>query len=251
MLITERHQKILNIVKKRKHISTQELIDLLYVSPATLRRDLIKLEQEGLLRRSFGAVSDIDPLSDVSIHIRSQEQLKEKRKIAAKCLSLLKDDSSYFIDSSSTVGILLEHFKKFENITIVTNGIDNSKILTNAKLAHIYITPGLLNYRTNSITGSDTIGYVNSFNCNYFIFSCTGINLNGINEANFEQNNIKKAMLKNSKTKILLVDYTKFDKIYLSKTANFEDIDYIITDRLPDKKYIEAFKEANVTLIVD
>lgn len=251
MLVSERHQRILEIVNEKKHISTNKLIDMLFVSPATLRRDLIKMENNGLIKRTFGEVSIIDPLSDVSIFVRQQEQLKEKRKIAVKCIDIINDNSTYFIDSSSTVGVLLEYFNKFDNLTIVTNGIDNSKILANTKLANVYMTPGLVNYKTNSITGSDTISYINSFNCQYFIFSCTGINLNGINEANFEQNNIKKAMLKNSKTKILLADYTKFDKIFLSKTADFTDIDYIITDRMPDQKYVEAFEKAGVKLLVN
>ncbi|MFA7435608.1 MAG: DeoR/GlpR family DNA-binding transcription regulator [Bacilli bacterium] len=250
MLIAERHQQILAIVKKHKTISTNELIDLVFVSPATLRRDLIKMEKNGLIKRSFGAVSLIDSLSETSIYIRSQEQIKEKKQIANACMPLLGDNSSYFIDSSSTIGVLLQLFDRFKNSTIITNGIDNARILAETKLLKTYITPGLINYTTNSIIGIDAINYINSFNCNYFIFSCTGVNVNGINEANFEQNAIKKAMLTNSKTKILLVDHTKFDKIYLSKTVNFNKIDYIITDKQPRSEYLEIFKEANVNLIV-
>lgn len=250
MIINERHQRIMEIVKKEKHISTKKLVSLLFISEATLRRDLVRMEKDGLIKRSFGGVSLPDPLTDLSIHVRSQENITEKRKIAVKCLDIIKENSTYFIDSSSTVGVLLDYFDRFENITIVTNGIDNAKILANNKMPNIYMAPGMVNYRTNSIIGSDAISYVNSFNCQYAIISCSGINLNGPNEANFEQTLIKKAMLKNASIIILLVDSSKFDKIFLSKISSFEDIDYIITDKLPPQEYIEAFEDSNTKLIV-
>lgn len=250
MIINERHNKILEIVKEKKHISTKDLKELIFVSEATLRRDLVKMEQDGLIKRSFGGVSLTDPLTDMSIHIRSQKMIHQKKRIALKCLDLIQDNQSYFVDSSSTVGFLLNHFRKFQNISLITNGIDNAKILANNKLPNVFIAPGMVNFRTNSLIGSDTVKYINSFNCKYAIFSCSGINLNGPNEANFQQTLIKKAMLKNAGVKILLVDSSKFDRIYLSKISDFSEIDYIITDKKPPSKYIEIFNKFEVKLII-
>lgn len=250
MIINERHQKILEIVKREKHISTKDLTPLLFVSEATLRRDLVKMEKDGLIKRSFGGVSLTDPLTDMSIHIRAQERINEKKKIAVKCLELISDNQTFFVDSSSTVGVLLNYFNRFENITLVTNGIDNAKILANNKLPNIYLSPGLVNYRTNSVIGAETISFIENFNCKYAILSCSGINLSGPNEANFHQTLIKKAMIKNASIKILLVDSSKFDKIFLSKISNFSDIDYIITDKTPSDDYIKVFEQSNTKLIV-
>lgn len=92
---------------------------------------------------------------------------------------------------------------------------------------------------------------IDRFNCNAFIFSSSGISLNsGITEANIQQQAIKKGMLKNSSLHILIVDDTKFDKIYVAKTCDFSDIDVLITNKLPRVEYLELFKSNNIELIV-
>ena len=98
------------------------------------------------------------------------------------------------------------------------------------------LPPGEVSYKTSSILGIETIDFIKQFNCSTFIFSCSGISIFGVSEANHRQNLIKKEMLDHSKVHILLVDHTKFDKIFLSQTCTFDEIDYIITDKLPDKK---------------
>jgi DeoR family fructose operon transcriptional repressor len=251
MLISERHQKILSILQTEKTISIQKLVKVLYVSEATLRRDLTKMEQQGLLQRTYGGATIIESSSkESSILIREQTQIKEKRKIAIKCLDILKDNYSYFIDSSSTVGHLLYHLNNFKDLTVITNGLNNAIILTQTTKANVFLTSGMVYTKTNSILGIDTIEYIRKFNCNSFLFSCSGISPEGITEANFEQSLVKKEMLKHSKEHILLVDHTKFNKIFLCRNCGFEDIDYIITDEVPEQEYIDLFNQNNVKLII-
>lgn len=251
MLISDRHQKILNILQEEKSVSNKKLIETLYVSEATLRRDLSKMEQKGLLQRTHGGATIIEsPTNESSLMVREQKQIKEKRKICIKCYDFIQDNSSYFIDSSSTVSHLLPYFNNFKDITAITNGLHNAMILTQTTRANVYITSGVIYTKTNSILGSDTIDYINNFNCNAFIFSCGGVSPQGVTEANFEQRLVKRAMLKNSKIHILLVDHTKFGKIYLSRTCGFEEIDYIITDQMPSPEYLEIFKQTKTKVIV-
>ncbi|MGI6767861.1 MAG: DeoR/GlpR family DNA-binding transcription regulator [Bacilli bacterium] len=251
MLIDERHKKIIEILQKEKIISTKKLAKLLFFSEATLRRDLIKMEQKGILQRTRGGASILESFAnESSILIREQKQIQEKRRIALKCFELLKDNTSFFVDSSSTVGSLLYYFQNFENITVITNSLNNCSILTKTTKAAVYLTPGLVDQKTNSLLGSDTIEYIKNFYCNVFLFSCSGLSLHGISEANSEQSLIKREMLKHSKTHILLVDHTKFNKNYLSLSYGFEDIDYIITDKLPDSAYIKLFQENKTKLII-
>lgn len=251
MLISERHQKILEILQKEKSISTKKLMDLLYVSEATIRRDLTKMELKGLLKRTHGGATIIDSsFRESSYLIREQTLVKEKRKIALKCLEFLNDNTTYFVDSSSTIGHLLYYFTDFKNITVITNGLNNAIILSQTSSANVYLVPGILCDKTISLLGSETLDYIKKFNCDIFLFSCGGISPNGISEPNYEQGIIKKGMLKQAKMNILLVDHTKFNKNYLYNFNNFEDIDYIITDETPDDIYIDLCKKTNTKLII-
>jgi len=251
MLISERHQKIMDILQKEKAASIKKLMAALFISEATLRRDLTKMEQKGLIKRTYGGATIIESIAnESSILVREQKQIKEKRKIAVHALNLIKDNNSYFVDSSSTVGHLLYRFNNFKDITVITNGLNNAAILMQTSSAHVYITPGMVNTKTNSILGADTIEYINKFNCNAFLFSCGGITLEGITEANPEQSLVKREMLKKSQLHILLADYTKFNKIFLCRSCGFEDIDYLITDRIPNHKFQDILAKADVRLII-
>ena len=252
LLINERHQKILEILQKEKTVSTKKIQESLYISEATVRRDLTKMEQKGLIKRTYGGATIVESLSDESSFIiREQTQIKEKKKIALKAMDFIQDNTSYFLDSSSTVSHLLYYFPHFKDLTVVTNSFNNAMILLQNHNSKIYFTPGLAYSKTNCVLGADSLDYIRKFNCDYFFFSCSGLSLNqGVTEASFEQSLIKKEMLLNSKTHILLADHTKFNKIFLCGSCNFDDIDYIITDKEPDDNYLKVFNKANIKLVI-
>lgn len=251
MLINQRHQQILDYLKKNQFATTKKLANEIFVSESTIRRDLVIMQKQQLIKRVRGGASALEsPTTESSILIRKQVQVKEKRKIAIKCLDYIKDGNSYFLDSSSSVGELITFLNNYNDLTIITNGINNALILASYNKFQVYLTPGHVLNITNSTVGYDTNNYISKFNCNMFIFSCSGISLNGgITEASVEQRDAKKQMLKESNIHILLVDHTKFGKIFLAKTCEFNKIDILITDRKPDEIYLETFKKNNIKVL--
>lgn len=252
MLNNERKNKIMELLQKNKTISNKQLLDTLFISEATLRRDLTKMEQQGYLQRTHGGAILQESLTVESpLTLRIQAFIKEKKRIAQKTLDLMNNDTSYFFDSSSTVGQLIPLLNALNNLTIVTNGLNNAQLLsTQTTKTNLYIAPGQVAYKTSSILGVETLEYMRQFNCNTFIFSCSGISLFGITEANHQQSLTKKEMLNHSKIHVLLADHSKFDKIYLSQTCTFDEIDYIITDALPDQAYLDLFLKTKTKLII-
>ena len=111
MLILERHQKILDLVKQEKTVTTNKITSTLYISPATARRDLAYMEKQGLIKRVRGGATFLEtPSSESSILIREQTNIREKKRIALKCADYLRDGYSYFIDPSTTVSHVIPHF---------------------------------------------------------------------------------------------------------------------------------------------
>lgn len=252
MLLNERHQKILNIVGEKASISSQALAEMLYVSPATIRRDLSYLHNKGLIKKSHGfAHSVFSTQVEYTNLLRAQSQVTEKKKIAEKCIDFLRDEFTYFIDSSTTVSYVIPYLSRFSNITVITNGLDTANQLSYFTQFHLFLVGGAISFSTNSTVGSDTVEYIKNFHSNIFLFSCNSISANGgVMEASFEQMRAKSAMLTNSKMHILLVDHTKFDKLSPYTTCGLNEIDILITDKMPSQDYIDAFDKYNVKLIV-
>jgi len=252
MSITDRNKKILDLLRKNKTMANKDFLKELYVSEATLRRDLTKLEKQGFIQRTHGGAVLKETLTvESSLSFRTQAQIKEKKQIAQATLDLISGDTSYFFDSSSTVGHLIPLLNNYKNLSIVTNGLNNALLLsTLTSDSTLYIAPGEVDCKTSSILGVKTIEFIEQFNCNAFIFSCSGISLYGISEANHTQSLIKKSMLTNSKIHILIADSTKFGKVFLSQLCHFDEIDYLITDKMPNEDYLKLLKNSQTKLII-
>jgi DeoR family fructose operon transcriptional repressor len=250
-MISKRQQQIIDILNKDQSVSVHKLCKLLFASESTIRRDLTSMEQQGVINRYYGgAIIANNTQVESSLLVRGQTQRKEKQSIVNECSRLLQSNANYFIDSSSTLSYLISYLGNLKNISIITNGLSNSLYLSNNQQNNIFVTGGKLNFTTNSLLGTETINFISSCYCDYFIFSCSGITTNGVFEINDEQSQVKRAMLKHAKVHILLVDSSKFDKQCLIKTCKFDEIDYVITVKLPSQEYIDCFNESNTKLLI-
>lgn len=251
MFTEERQAQILSIVNDKKSVSVHELSQTLFVSDATIRRDLTAMEKAGLIKRSHGGAVLFESTNDESsILIREQENIREKKMIAELAMEFVRSNYTIFMDSSSTTGTVIPLLKQYKYLSVVTNGLKNAILLSQRTNAKIYMTSGVINNQSNSIVGSDTIAYLNRLHADLVLFSCSGITLeSGITDASFEQSNLKQVMIKNSKIKVLLCDSSKFDNTYLCRTCGFEDIDYIITNKRPDQAYLRAAEAAECAII--
>ena len=106
-----RNEEILQLVNSRGVISVGELSEKIYASRSTIRRDLEKLERQGLLRRHHGGAESVLSLRPPQI-IRRQRNQSEKNAIASKAAALVEADSTIFIDASTTTQYMIPYLWK-------------------------------------------------------------------------------------------------------------------------------------------
>lgn len=241
MLMEMRHQQILSLLERKKSITVKELSTILFVSPATVRRDLVVMEKMGTIKRSHGgAVLMESNDSETSLLVREQENIQKKRRIAKLALDFFHPDCSVFMDSSSTVGTVIPLLKAIP-CSVVTNGLKNAMLLSQQTPAKIYMMGGMVNSQSNSVTGADTVQQLERMNTDLALISCSGVTLqNGVMDASCEQSALKRVMLHHAKVRVLLCDSSKFSLSYLCRTCGFDGIDYLLTDTDPGEAYREA-----------
>ena len=251
MLTLERQEEILDILNKNKSATVDELASELFVSGATIRRDLRAMEKQGLIIRSHGGAMPFKSSAEESAFaIREQENTNAKRTIANLAVRLIKNGDSVFLDSSSTVGLIIPLFNNFNYLSVITTGLRNALLLSQTNNVKIYITGGQIQNHSNSIIGTDTMDYISRIHANITIISCTGIDLeNGVTDSSIEQAKLKQQMRKNSEKVAVLCDSTKFGKTFLCKDFDFNEIDYLITEKLPPAEYLEKIASTKCKLI--
>lgn len=250
MFLNERQQIILAILKKKKIIRVKELQEQVFCSPSTLRRDLIELEKAGVLVRSHGRIQYLpEKNTELSSFYRESENKEEKEIISKLATILLADGMSFFIDSSSTVEQIIPYLNTYKNIVVITNNYKLGTFISESDNITGFLIGGKIKQHSSSIIGSITGAFIEQFKTDFTIFSCRGIDQNGMYEADQEQSIIKQQMLNNSKNNILLIDHTKFNKSHVYRLSDFDNIDYIITDEEPDQEMMRIFKEKRCEVI--
>ena len=251
MLSLERQEEILEILSKNKAATVDELASELFVSGATIRRDLATMEKQGLLKRSHGGAILFRSSADESpFALREQENTSAKRAIAELAFRLLKNGDMVFLDSSSTVGHVIPLMNNLKYLSVTTIGLRNALLLSQTNSIKTYIAGGQIHNHSNTVTGTDTMDYISRIHANIAILSCTGADLkNGFTDADIEQAKLKRQMRKNSDKVAMLCDSTKFGKTFMCSDFSFDEIDYLITDKMPPKEYLDRIATTNCKLL--
>lgn len=251
MLTLERQNEILKMVEQKKSITVEELANELFVSGATIRRDLSSMEKQGLIKRSHGgAMSFSSRAEESAFAIREQENTLAKKTIASLAFRFVKNGYSIFLDSSSTTGFMIPLLNNLKYLSVTTIGIKNALLLSQTNTIKIYIAGGQISNHSNSITGSDTMDYISRIHGDIAFVSCSGVDLNaGFTDADIEQSKLKRQMKKNSSKIAMLCDSSKFGNTFLCTDFNFDEIDYLITDKKPPKEFEEKILASACKLI--
>ena len=227
----KREDEYIRLLSEREH-TVQELAAKLFISEPTVRRDIIALKQKDLLicKRGLVTLKINPPDKRIPLFIRDLEHNDEKKEIAIKAASLIKDGYVIMLDGSTTVYGILPHLTQFKNLFIITSGAKTALALANMGI-HTLCIGGEMTLDTLSYVGTDAERTLNNYNADIAFISCRGISADGIaTDTSILENSIRKIMIKNSKRSYILCDKSKFGNTYLNTLCSVKDIDGIISD---------------------
>lgn len=248
MSYLDRKEEILEFLAKSKNksASVKELSKSLYISEATVRRDLDHLQRDGLLERSHGGAVLMERADEFSIFIRQTKNVKEKMRAGGVALKRLPDFQTVFIDNSSTCLALAEKMN-FSRRTVVTNGLHLALEIARKDGVTIISPGGEIKQNTTAVTGSKALSEIANLRFDLCLLSCAGIDEKGCYELSVDSAEIKKAAFENSKIRILVVDSTKIGCTAPYRSTSVREYDFIFTDA--DDQALSALRAINPNVI--
>lgn len=251
METVERRKQILHLLNDQYVVKVTDLSQALFVSEATIRRDLEKLEKSGHLKRIYGGAVQVGSIdTETPVDVRRQLNAAAKEKIALLAAREIVSGNVISMDSSTTVLYLSPHLRSFENLTVLTHGVKTIEELQHFKNINLYCSGGLMLRNSYSFAGEFARRFFSSFYTDVAFVACKGISIDhGISWAYDEEAALRKIMLGNTKKRVLLCDSTKFGNTYTSTMFGFECIDTIITDKDPGTAWVDFFEHQHVRLV--
>ena len=230
MFCMERYEKILEILQDDRATSVKKLSKLLYVSEATIRRDLESLEKNGLIRRMYGGAMLTKSNKDVPLYMREGEQIEAKNSIGKKAAALVKDNDVIFIDASSTAYSLIPYLTGFANLLVITSGLKAAMALGEQHIKTL-VTGGVMIDNSYSFIGRHAEHLIESMNADLFFFSCRGVSADGrLTDSSMEESQLRQLMFKHAKRKVLLATSNKIGRVFFYTLCPMDDVDDMICE---------------------
>lgn len=251
MLAIERRRKIISMLEERNSVLVPELSKTFNVTEETIRRDLEKLEKEGLLKRTHGGAVISDNINiDLPLKVREVTNIEGKRAIGIKVAEYINDGDTIMLDSSSTALQVAQRIKDKNKITVITNSINVVTELSNAKDCKVISTGGILRQSSMSFVGHMVEDSIKNFNVDIAVIACKGLDMvKDITESNEMESEVKKAMVEAAERVFLLADYTKFNKVSFLKMLKLDSVDTIFTDRSLGEEWEQYLSNKNINLV--
>lgn len=253
MLAIERRNEILSKLSANGKVLVADLAKEFDVTEETIRRDLEKLDNDGLARKTYGgAVKNESFNIDLPFHVRKQTNVESKQKIAKMIGDMINDGDYIMLDSSTTALCVIKNILQKKNITLITNSIEILLELCNKPEWNVLSTGGMLKEGGLSLVGYQAEKMISGFHVDMAICSCKGIDEeNGVTDSNERDAEIKKAFYKSANKRVLAVDSSKFDRASFVKVCGLGDVDIIVTDTDPGQIWNERLKQSNIELIFE
>ena len=239
MLKTERKQLILEELQEHHVVSLEKLVSLLETSESTVRRDLDELESENKLRRIHGGAELPHSLQqEETIQEKSVKNLQEKKLLAQKAASLIKEQDVIFIDAGTTTAFLIKELSN-KDITVVTNSIHHAVQLVEKQIPTVMVG-GSVKMTTDASIGGVALNQINQLHFDRAFIGMNGVDENYYTTPDMEEGAIKRAIIDNAKQTYVLVDASKVGQTCFAKVAPLKRA-VVITSK--GQKMVEALKE--------
>lgn len=248
MLAVERRNLILEKLQDEKKVVVSELSTLFDVSEETIRRDLDKLDKEGLATKSYGgAVLNENSSLDMPFNVRKKRNMQGKQIIADLVSGLVQEGEHIIVDPSTTSMAIVKALKCRKRLTVITNSIEVLVELSDVSGWNIISTGGTLQENYLALVGPKATDVISSFHLDKVILSCKGLDMReGITDSNEMFSQVKQTMLKSARQRILAADSTKFGNVAFSKICELSSIDMVVTDVRPSEEWMDYFAEKGI-----
>ena len=249
-IASERHRQILQRAISERVIRVKSLAELLNVHEMTIRRDLDTLCEQGFLRRVHGGASLPQQVgTEIGYHLRANQQVDAKRKIAQEAIKLIHAGDTVALDASTTV-LAFAQILGSTDVTAVVSGLDAANALATQGIPFL-LTGGSFHAKARSLTGNWVSASLAKIRVDTVFFSAKGLSqVAGFTDAHPAEAEAKVALISSGRRVVALMDHTKFGEEALCQISSVSQVDIVITDLEPSGAHRTFLEEAGTQLIV-
>ena len=246
---------VLDLIIDHGHISVEDLVAELGVSPATVRRDLDALADQQLVIRSHGGASANPDARSLPMRYRASRNAEQKERIAARAVDLVQPGSVIGLNGGTTTSVAHElasrqEFRDAERPTVlVTNAVNIAQELAVRRHLQMVVTGGVVRESSYELVGSWAEQLLAQIRIDTMFVGINAINaIDGASTHDEAEANISARLIDRSTRVVVVADSSKVGADAFARIGPVESIDELVTDDAADPEALAALREAGVTV---
>lgn len=247
-----RQLQLLNLVRAKGVLKVEELAQILGVTLQTVRRDVQRLADEGLLARFHGGVR-LPGSTTENIGHQQREALNSdgKWRIAQAVAQAMPNDCSLILNIGTTTEAVARALHAHTGLRVITNNLNVASILSANARCEVIVVGGVVRGRDRGIVGEAAVDFIRQFKVDIAVIGISGIEADGtLRDYDYREVKVSQTIISHARETWLVADHSKFNRPAMVEVAALSQIDRLFTDKAPPDEFAELLDQAQVRCVV-
>ena len=227
----QRFKEIVDYLKDTNLATVEELVAHVDVSPATIRRDLVELDSQGVVRRTHGGVTLKNFVAaQLSFQEKNELFISEKIRIAKEASKLIRSDNTVILDAGTTTMEVAKNITHLP-LRVITPDLRIALFLSQFKQIEVTVLGGIIDSSSQSCIGDHARRLLQCIHTDIAFISCNFWSIeHGVTAPTEAKSSLKIDMVNCAKNSVLVADSSKYGNNSLFKIAELDQFSEIFTD---------------------
>jgi DeoR family transcriptional regulator of aga operon len=246
-----RLRSIIAVIDDNGAVGVEDLAELLGVSTATIRRDLARLADQGVITRSHGGAMRADAGLEVPISYRRGTAVAQKRRIAAAAATLISEGGIVGITGGTTTIEVARALAPVRKLTVVTNALNVGMQLARHRNIRLVLTGGVCRTASFELSGPIAESTLAGYNIDVAFVGVDGIDVDaGCTTHDDAEARANAALVKIARHTVIVADSSKIGRITFASICPLDLVDQLITDNEADPQAVSRLEAAGLRVVL-
>jgi DeoR family glycerol-3-phosphate regulon repressor len=252
MIPNLRQNELLNEVRARGSVSVEALAERFGVTLQTVRRDVQRLAEAGLVARFHGGVRvPASTTENIAYRQRQALQAEGKARIARAIAARVPSGCSLILNLGTTTEAVARELLQHKGLRVITNNLNVAMILADNPDCELVMVGGVVRSRDRGVVGEAAVDFIRQFKVDIGLIGISGIESDGsLRDYDYREVMVARTIIEHSREVWLASDHSKFNRPAFALVAQLAEIDLLITDAPPPEPFPALLGDAGVELLV-
>ncbi|WP_140627099.1 DeoR/GlpR family DNA-binding transcription regulator [Methylibium rhizosphaerae] len=246
-----RQSQLLDEVRARGSVSVEALAEQFGVTLQTVRRDVQRLSEAGLLSRFHGGVRvPSSTTENIAYRQRQALQADGKSRIARAIAARVPEGCSLILNIGTTIEAVAHELLRHRGLRVITNNLNVAAILSDNPDCEVIVAGGVVRARDRGIVGEATVDFIRQFKVDIGLIGISGIEADGtLRDYDYREVKVARAIVEHSREVWLAADHSKFNRPAMVELARLDQVDMLFTDAPPPEPFPALLADAGVEVV--